>query len=169
MKRKQQQPWNQTFNDVRDSSGYLSRTKLHRQNHNNNVITLILVVIIGLIAVFALIYGLASNSLGHESGHRSTTKVSRVNHPHHKHYSDKHKSSGSEHKVHKPIIVSRNDRSGQNSVKSNNNSSHSSVMGHKTPASSANGGSNNAKTTNSTNKQAPAQGNHAGIQSGPHK
>ncbi|XIF19760.1 MAG: hypothetical protein AJITA_00445 [Acetilactobacillus jinshanensis] len=66
MKRNQKQPWNETFSDVRDSSGHLSRTKLHRQNHNNNVITVILVVIIGLIAVFALIYGLASNTFGHD-------------------------------------------------------------------------------------------------------
>lgn len=55
-------PWDQSFADDRDSQGNLSRTKRHRQSHNNRLITIILVAIIILIAVGSLIYGLARQS-----------------------------------------------------------------------------------------------------------
>ncbi|GAX02897.1 hypothetical protein IWT140_00495 [Secundilactobacillus pentosiphilus] len=55
-------PWDQSFGDDRDEQGNLSRTKRHRQSHNNRLITIILVAIIILIAVGALIYGLARQS-----------------------------------------------------------------------------------------------------------
>lgn len=55
-------PWDQSFADDRDDQGNLSRTKRHRQSHNNRLITIILVAIIILIAVGSLIYGLARQS-----------------------------------------------------------------------------------------------------------
>ncbi|MCH5461361.1 LysM peptidoglycan-binding domain-containing protein [Lactobacillus sp. LC28-10] len=55
-------PWDQSFGDDRDAQGNLSRTKRHRQSHNNRLITIILVAIIILIAVGSLIYGLARQS-----------------------------------------------------------------------------------------------------------
>lgn len=55
-------PWDQSFADDRDDQGNLSRTKRHRQSHNNRLITIILVAIIIIIAVGSLIYGLARQS-----------------------------------------------------------------------------------------------------------
>lgn len=55
-------PWDQSFGDDRDDQGNLSRTKRHRQSHNNRLITIVLVAIIILIAVGSLIYGLARQS-----------------------------------------------------------------------------------------------------------
>ncbi|GLB46891.1 peptidoglycan-binding protein [Philodulcilactobacillus myokoensis] len=54
-------PWDQTFNSARNHDGHLSRVKLNRENHHNNLITVILVSIIIVIALVSLFFGIAKN------------------------------------------------------------------------------------------------------------
>ena len=80
-------PWDQSFGDDRDDQGNLSRTKRHKQSHNNRLVTIILVAIIILIAVGSLIYGLARQSAMNKPDNSmsvASERTSSVSQPHRK-------------------------------------------------------------------------------------
>jgi len=80
-------PWDQSFGDDRDDQGNLSRTKRHKQSHNNRLVTIILVAIIILIAVGSLIYGLARQSAMNKPDNSmsvASERSSSVSQPHRK-------------------------------------------------------------------------------------
>lgn len=143
-----------------------SRTKLHKQNHNNNLVTIILTSIIILIAVFALIYGLANNSLdslGHKMTHSTKSRVSKVTHRKKKHRSQVHKVTGDQSSRLAPKTSNSNGSQGNvtksapqvhsNSKVTDSGSSNSSV--HQNPKS--------AHSANNSSKPQSQSNNHTTI------
>lgn len=79
-KKKDDQPWNQTFNEGRDENGNLSRMQMRKENKSHNLLTVGLIVIIGLIALASIVYGLSrQTALGqNESKASSSVQSSSV-------------------------------------------------------------------------------------------
>ncbi len=161
------QLWNQTFNNVRDSQGNLSRTKLHQQSHNNNVITIILVGIIIVIAIFALIYGLANNTLGHGGNHHEqTTRVHHLKHRHHKSSPKKHsKPKDSNQTSLAPGSRSTSQPNGNQSPVSQPKVKHKSsqTSSQNKPQTSKGPNSNNSRNNNLNPKTNPVRSNQPSV------
>ncbi|MBW1605547.1 SAG1386/EF1546 family surface-associated protein [Lactobacillus sp. Sy-1] len=72
------EPWNQTFDDVTDDEGNLSRTKLRKQNKSNSLISIILISAIILIAAIALLFGVMKSTSGTGNGDSSSVASTKV-------------------------------------------------------------------------------------------
>ncbi|MFT8907834.1 MAG: SAG1386/EF1546 family surface-associated protein [Lentilactobacillus diolivorans] len=77
-KTEEDEPWNQTFSGDRDENGNLSRVKLRQQSHNHNLVTITLVALIIMIALVALIYGIAKQSAMGKGGSQQADSSVRV-------------------------------------------------------------------------------------------
>ncbi len=73
------QPWNQTFTEVRDEHGNLSRVELRKKSQGHNLITIVLVTLILAIAIAGLTYGLVKQKALGQMQSRNEASVKVVN------------------------------------------------------------------------------------------